>query len=190
LRQEKEAMFNEFQQERNEMMEQINSLQEENSKYLDTIVRHSKENAEQNLSRFGTFPSQEYSFLNKQKLMYIRTNGSKAYELPVQNASKIYLLYCVLKIIDYDSFAGSNQQPLKVHNNVMNPANVYIGPTSVRALTLKQMKDVIEEIYNSKAKYDQRCLEAKLPRETMEQHMYTYLNQKYGLKVMNNLLAL
>jgi len=156
LRQEKEAMFNEFQQERNEMMEQINSLQEENSKYLDTIVRHSKENAEQNLSRFGTFPSQE-------------TNGSKAYELPVQNAN-------------YDSFAGSNQQPLKVHNNVMNPANVYIGPTSVRALTLKQMKDVIEEIYNSKAKYDQRCLEAKLPRETMEQHMYTYLNQKYGLK--------
>jgi len=65
----------------------------------------------------------------------------------------------------------------------MNPANVYIGPTAVRALTLKQMKDVIEEIYNSKAKYDQRCLEAKLPRETMEQHMYTYLNQKYGLKV-------
>lgn len=65
----------------------------------------------------------------------------------------------------------------------MNPANVYIGQTSVRALTLKQMKDVIEEIYASKAKYDQRCLEAKLPRETMEQHMYTYLNQKYGLKV-------
>lgn len=25
-------------------------------------------------------------------------------------------------------------------------------------------------------------LESNLPRETMEQHMYTYLNQKYGLK--------
>jgi len=59
LRAEKEAMFAEFQQERNEMMEQIASLQEENSKYLDTIVRNSKENAEQTLSRFATFPSQE-----------------------------------------------------------------------------------------------------------------------------------
>jgi hypothetical protein len=65
----------------------------------------------------------------------------------------------------------------------MNQSNAYIGQTPLRALTLKQIKDVIEEIYISKTKYDQRCIEAKLPRETMEQHMYTYLNQKYGLKV-------
>lgn len=58
-----------------------------------------------------------------------------------------------------------------------------VGHTSVRALTLKQLKDMIEEIYASKTKYDQKYAEAKLPRETMEQHMYTYLNQKYGLKV-------
>lgn len=41
---------------------------------------------------------------------------------------------------------------------------------------------MIKEIYSSKELYDQKYLEAKLPRETMEQHMYTYLNQKYGLK--------
>jgi len=153
LRSEREAMLAEFQQERNELLEELNSLRDENAKYLDTIVRHSKENAD----RFGTFPSQDFN--------------SKGYELPPQKAN-------------YDSFAGNEtmQQPIKVNNNVMNPANVYIGQTQVRALTLKQMKDVIEEIYTSKAKYDQRCLEAKLPRETMEQHMYTYLNQKYGLK--------
>ncbi len=45
------------------------------------------------------------------------------------------------------------------------------------------MKDVIEEIYESKTNFDKKCIEAKLPRETMEQHMYTFLNQKYGLKV-------
>lgn len=45
-----------------------------------------------------------------------------------------------------------------------------------RHLTLKQIKDMIFEIYESKAKFDQKYLEAKLPRETMEQHMYTYLN--------------
>ncbi|CAD8170031.1 unnamed protein product [Paramecium pentaurelia] len=53
---------------------------------------------------------------------------------------------------------------------------------NVRHLTLKQLKDVINEIYESKQKFDQKCTESKLPRETMEQHMYTFLNQKYGLK--------
>ena len=86
----------------------------------------------------------------------------------------------------YESFTANNQTMART-NNIMNPNNVYIGQTTVRALTLKQMKDIIEEIYTSKSKYDQRCIEAKLPRETMEQHMYTYLNQKYGLKVINSI---
>lgn len=43
---------------------------------------------------------------------------------------------------------------------------------------------MIEAIYASKIKFDAKCAEAKLPKETMEQHMYTYLNQKYGLKAL------
>lgn len=57
-----------------------------------------------------------------------------------------------------------------------------IGQTQVRNLSLKQLKDIINEIYSSKIKYDQKCEENKLPRETMEQYMYTFLNQRYGLK--------
>lgn len=57
-----------------------------------------------------------------------------------------------------------------------------VGKTNVRTLTLKQLKDVINDIYAQKLKYDQKCVESKLPRETMEQFMYTYLNQRYGLK--------
>jgi hypothetical protein len=64
--------------------------------------------------------------------------------------------------------------------------NTIIGPTGARVLTKKMMKDVIEEIYDSKTNFDKKCIEAKLPRETMEQHMYTFLNQKYGLKVFIN----
>ena len=52
----------------------------------------------------------------------------------------------------------------------------------MRSLTVKQLKELINEIYNNKVKYDQRCEENKLPRETMEQYMYTFLNQRYGLK--------
>ncbi|EGR28674.1 hypothetical protein IMG5_170580 [Ichthyophthirius multifiliis] len=52
----------------------------------------------------------------------------------------------------------------------------------IRTLTLRQLKETIEEIYNSKENFDKKYQEAQLPRETMEQHMYSFLNQKYGLK--------
>jgi hypothetical protein len=54
----------------------------------------------------------------------------------------------------------------------------------VRNISLKQLKDHIEGIYTSKLKFDQKCSAAHLPRETLEQHMYTYLNQRYGLKAL------
>ena len=53
---------------------------------------------------------------------------------------------------------------------------------ATRTLSLKQLKDLISEIYESKSKFDEKCVENKMPRETMEQHMYTFLNQKYGLR--------
>ena len=46
------------------------------------------------------------------------------------------------------------------------------------------MKDIVADIYKSKLTYDKKCEEMKLPKETMEQHMYTYLNKKYGLKTL------
>lgn len=64
-------------------------------------------------------------------------------------------------------------------------ANIYVSPTGARILTKKMMKDTIAEIYKSKESFDKKCVEAKMPKETMEQHMYTFLNQKYGLKVKN-----
>ncbi|OWZ21851.1 hypothetical protein PHMEG_0003527 [Phytophthora megakarya] len=52
---------------------------------------------------------------------------------------------------------------------------------SVRNLSLKQLVDVISCVYSSKAKYDTRATNSGAPRETMEQHMYTYLNTRFGL---------
>merc|ERR1711865_492033 len=51
-----------------------------------------------------------------------------------------------------------------------------------RELSLKQLLTFVDELYESKVKFDAKCREARLPRETMEQHLYTYLNQKYGIK--------
>jgi len=53
-----------------------------------------------------------------------------------------------------------------------------------KSLSLNQLKEVMAEIYISKAKHNLICLESGIPMETMETHMYTFLNQKYGLKAM------
>lgn len=73
-------------------------------------------------------------------------------------------------------------------NNRINLPNVSLNSLnqqiiiSKRKLTKDQINDFIQNIYKSKALYDQNCVELNKPLETMEQHMYQYLNQKFGLK--------
>mmetsp|Transcript_9255 Transcript_9255/g.17666 ORF Transcript_9255/g.17666 Transcript_9255/m.17666 type:complete len:848 (-) Transcript_9255:1671-4214(-) len=123
LKQDKEALRSDFELEKHELHNEIESLQQENRKYLDTIIKHSKANADNTLS----------------KSVQLADSPQRS-----------------IQSISYSK--------------------------SVKALTLKQLRDVIEEIYTSKAKFDLRCIESRQPRETLEQHMYNFLNQKYGLK--------
>lgn len=48
--------------------------------------------------------------------------------------------------------------------------------------TLKLLKDKIYEILKSKRAHDLICREKKQPIETLEQYLYTFYQQKYGLK--------
>ena len=76
-----------------------------------------------------------------------------------------------------NNFNNNNNQ-----NQSLNPISESQSLSHPKVLTIKMTKEIMNEIYNSKAAYDKKCYDNKLPRETMEQHMYTYLNQKYGLK--------
>jgi hypothetical protein len=70
-----------------------------------------------------------------------------------------------------------------INNNKTNDnKNDFILNTKPKILSLKAAKEIMNEIYNSKIIFDKKCYESGKPRETLEQHMYTYLNQKYGLK--------
>ena len=71
------------------------------------------------------------------------------------------------------------------HNNINN--NVELTNLSLagnRVFTLKMMKEIISNIYTSKISFDKKCIMNKQPKQTMEEYMYIYLNQKYGLKNM------
>ena len=72
----------------------------------------------------------------------------------------------------YNNYNNTNLNKNKTDVNLITP----------KILSIKNTKDIIQEIYTSKTIYDQKCYENKIPRETLEQYMYTYLNQKYGLK--------
>ena len=45
---------------------------------------------------------------------------------------------------------------------------------------------------NNKIKFDSKCLDTNVARESMEQYMYTYFNQRYGLKslIIENVVSL
>ena len=58
----------------------------------------------------------------------------------------------------------------------------FLGLAGAKILTKKQMKDFINEIYDSKIEYDEVCTENHLKKESMEHYMYKFLNNKYGLK--------
>ncbi|GMF27356.1 unnamed protein product [Phytophthora fragariaefolia] len=72
----------------------------------------------------------------------------------------------------------------EVSGSSSTPSLVTSAPpvtVSVRNLSLKQLVDLINCVYASKTKYDARATTAGAPRETMEQHLYTYLNTRFGL---------
>jgi hypothetical protein len=49
--------------------------------------------------------------------------------------------------------------------------------------SLKQIRELITDIYIQKVKHDDKCINMiHQNRETMQQFLCTYLNQKYGLK--------
>eukprot|EP00929_Paragymnodinium_shiwhaense_P048642 TRINITY_DN24566_c0_g1_i2.p1 TRINITY_DN24566_c0_g1~~TRINITY_DN24566_c0_g1_i2.p1 ORF type:complete len:570 (-),score=128.93 TRINITY_DN24566_c0_g1_i2:329-2038(-) len=49
-------------------------------------------------------------------------------------------------------------------------------------LSLKQLKDIIQSVYTSKAEEDDRRREQKEPLKTLEQHLYQMLCDRYGMK--------
>lgn len=88
-----------------------------------------------------------------------------------------------------DSKSKSSSQKLILNPKIpINPKEsakkTLIKPRSMNShdLTIRQLKETIEDIYQIKSKFDEKCQESRQTRETMDQFLYTYLNQKYGLK--------
>ena len=93
----------------------------------------------------------------------------------------------------------NSKSPNNLNDNMLNnfdinqnkvgniQSNVSLSKLSVvgsRVFTIKMMKEVISNMYSSKVAFDKKCIQNKQAKQTMEEFMFTYLNQKYGLKNM------
>ena len=106
-----------------------------------------------------------------------------------------------LKIEDLDTNTQIKSKKYSSQNNTTSPKNYntlnknqkIISPLKQRnntEVTIKnyhnlskdQLLNLIESIYRSKSICNYKCEQSKKPIETMEQHLYEYLNQRYGLK--------
>ena len=75
---------------------------------------------------------------------------------------------------------------LSQYSNITKAApkdlRMVIGPLSKRDMTIRQLLETINDIYNSKLENDKKLTQTHQQKLTMEQFLYQYLNNKYGLK--------
>ena len=82
-----------------------------------------------------------------------------------------------------NSYRNTKENSLNNSNQrCMSITNLYL--IGNRKFTLKMLKDMIYNIYDAKELYNNKCIENKSQKETLEQFMYTYFNNKYGLRNM------
>ena len=141
----------------------MNKLENENKIMLDKLIILSNNNKNINIENEINNNNQIISKNNS------ISNFNESKHL-INIESKIYLENDNNNNIDNNIQQNNNKNKTEI--NIITP----------KILSIKNTKDIIQEIYNNKSIYDQKCYENKIPRETLEQYMYTYLNQKYGLK--------
>ncbi|GAQ87723.1 hypothetical protein KFL_003720140 [Klebsormidium nitens] len=88
-----------------------------------------------------------------------------------------------------DPFEGSSQRMAKnggalERGRSAPQQKLAPGGGFMRRMSLKELKVLIEEVYASKEKRDARCLACGLPKETLEQHLLSFLTQKFGLRAL------
>ena len=84
--------------------------------------------------------------------------------------------------ISYQPSLSNLSQYSNITNTNPRDLKIVIGPISKRDYSLRQLLETINDIYNSKLENDKKLTQNHQQKLTMEQFLYHYLNNKYGLK--------
>ena len=196
----KEKIINSYEDKINYLESKIKQLENENNLMSEKLFSSVK-NVINNEKQYSyNYPLNDISNRNTNSNINFNTNNykinnnidnSSKYDLQNKYQDSAYLSNTMnhanqyKSIINNNNILNSNRKNSNYNslNNSFNNNTLFqASPVCNRVFTIKMMKEIINDIYNSKAEFDKKSDESKLPRETLEQHMYTYLNQKYGLK--------
>ena len=161
----------------------MKKLEEENNAITQKILQIPKEfdkiNSENSLIKNNN-ESNKNDNQNKKS-----ENTSNINKEPEKESSKFFFSKNNINNSNYSLINNSmNNINIDNYNKTNENKNDFVTNSKPKILSLKIAKDIMNEIYNSKVIFDRKCYENGKPRETLEQHMYTYLNQKYGLKTL------
>ena len=84
--------------------------------------------------------------------------------------------------LSYQPSLSNLSQYSNITNTNPRDLKIVIGPISKRDYSLRQLLETINDIYNSKLENDKKLIQNHQQKLTMEQFLYHYLNNKYGLK--------
>ena len=180
---EKQILSNNY----NLLKSKVEKIENENKIMTQQLLKNAKEIYSRNKDTEGNkFPSNQiFKFINLQKnnksIISKNNINNVNNKNNINNNNDNYNYYNNNYYNNNNDYNDNNQ----IFENQNNSNIIKINNNNIshpKTLTIKMTKEIMNEIYNSKSSYDKKCYENKLPRETMEQHMYTYLNQKYGLK--------
>ena len=104
--------------------------------------------------------------LNTKKYISKGNSQGKIKKNPLENIQK--------EMTPTISYQPSTSNLSQANNQKDN--KIMVGPINKRTLTLKSLLEMINEIYNSKFQRDKQLTSSHLPKETLEQHMYSYFN--------------
>ena len=84
--------------------------------------------------------------------------------------------------LSYQPSISNLSQYSNITNAPPKDLKTVIGPISRRDISIRQLLEIINDIYNSKLENDKKLTNNRQQKLTMEQFLYHYLNNKYGLK--------
>lgn len=165
--------------------EKFNKLKDEDELITQKLINNknlNKYNNNSNILENANFENKNPN-INSLSVPQLKIKSFKSLNNDEENSKK-------LESISNQTFKNSIYIKDKIpnpltHNNINN--NVELTNLSLagnRVFTLKMMKEIISNMYTTKIAFDKKCVINKQPKQTMEEYMYIYLNQKYGLKNM------
>ena len=138
--------------------DKMNKILYENNLKLQNKIKNSNSNSSNNL--YSSFNNNNIQFITET----LKRNNSEKFSKTQKFNKKNYLNH---------SYSTS------FHTTLQNKKKY---PVIIYNLSKNQLLSLINDIYKNKLLFDKKCKENKLPRETMEEYLYNYLNNKYGLK--------